>query len=116
MELMEGLTLLSTDTTACKVPGLLIVLGILCFILSIYFIVMSIMFFINREPIGVLVILLAIAMVMPGAIAIDKATKPAKTIYKVIVDEQVSMVNFNEQYEILEQDGLIYEIVERDVP
>lgn len=34
--------------------------------------------------------------------------------YRVTIDETVSITEFYERYEILDQDGLIYEIKERD--
>lgn len=37
-----------------------------------------------------------------------------KTQYKVTIDESVSMLEFNEKYEILDQEGRIYTVVERD--
>lgn len=37
-----------------------------------------------------------------------------RNIYKVTIDDSVSMNEFTERYEILSQDGRIYEIIERD--
>ena len=34
--------------------------------------------------------------------------------YKVLIDESVSLVEFNEKYEIIGQEGSIYTIIERE--
>lgn len=43
----------------------------------------------------------------------DETDKIVSTIYQVTIDESVSVVEFNEKYEIIEQNGLIYTVKER---
>lgn len=38
-----------------------------------------------------------------------------KTVYKVTIDDSVSINEFNKKYEIINQDGLIYTIKEKEV-
>ena len=49
MELMEGLTVLSTDTTAIEAPWALFVVGCLAILLGIIMIVLAIMVFVDAE-------------------------------------------------------------------
>lgn len=51
-----------------------------------------------------------------GIIAGKKCVDPTEyeTQYKVIVDDSVSMTEFSEKYEILEQEGKIYTVRERE--
>jgi ABC-type uncharacterized transport system permease subunit len=51
-----------------------------------------------------------------GILSGKKVVDPIKyeTHYKVIVDESVSMTEFNEKYEVLEQEGKIYTVRERE--
>ena len=114
MELMEGLTVLSTDTTAIDCPWLAIVLGILCIVLGTVMVVFAIMLFVNGEPTGVLALILSFGMFVLGIFVFHAVSKPAQTIYKVTIDESVSMVEFYERYEILDQEGLIFTITEKD--
>ena len=52
---------------------------------------------------------------MLGAISGSWLSLPAEytTEYKVIISDEVSMNEFNEKYEIIEQDGKIYTVRER---
>ena len=114
MELMEGLTVLSTDTTAIEAPWLLFVVGCLAILLGIITIVLGIMALVDGEPAGMAFLILSLLMFILGVVSFHEVFKPEKTIYKVVIDESVSMVEFNKRYEILDQDGLIYEIVEKE--
>ena len=50
-----------------------------------------------------------------GTILAKGSAKPTEyeTQYKVTIDETVSMTEFNEKYEVLEQEGKIYTVRER---
>ena len=114
MELMEGLTVLSTDTTAVEAPWLMIILGGIAIMIGIVALILSIMVLVDGEPVGAALLLLSLLCIILGVACFHEAFKSEQTIYKVIIDESVSMVEFNERYEILDQDGLIYEIVEKE--
>jgi len=43
----------------------------------------------------------------------NNSTNIVETHYQVTIDDTVSMTEFNERYEIIEQDGLIFTVKER---
>lgn len=65
---------------------------------------------------GICVVLGIIFSSIFGAIAGAGEQKPTEyeTHYKVIISDEVSMNEFSEKYEIIDQDGKIYTIRERD--
>lgn len=65
---------------------------------------------------GCLVLVYAAIFIALTLLAFSKA-KVVSTypVYKVTIDDTVSMKEFNERYEILNQDGLIYTIKEKRV-
>ena len=115
MELMEGLTVLSTGTThGMGVTIVLIALGVLALLCGIALLVLAVVAFRDRSGgAGAFCLVYALAVILAGVVALVGASEPAKTTYKVTIDENVSAVEFNERYEIIDQDGLIYEIVEK---
>lgn len=117
MELMEGLTLLSTDTTKNDSIFLIVVLCVMCTILFILGIIMTVYtikaFQCSEGALGVFGIFFTAIAFVVSIFGFNVAFTPAETTYKVVIDESVSMIEFNERYEILDQDGLIYEIVEK---
>ncbi len=115
MELMEGLTLLATDTVGNDSVFLLVVLIGLCamlFGLGIVSIILMVNAFKEDEfGAGILMFMLAVFAIVVASIGIYAAAKPQETVYKVTIDESVSFVEFNERYEVIEQDGVIYTII-----
>jgi len=108
VELMEGLEILSVSDA--MPVGISVLLGILCFAviaLSTYLLVDSIM-----EGSGVEVItslaFIGIGMFLSGVI-VSEIFSPTP-IYKVLVDDSVSMKEFYDKYEILSVEGKIYTI------
>lgn len=88
--------------------------AIIIIILSI-FICLSFLFFGEGDNAvqGFLVILSVLAIfiiiLISPVISIPNGTK-----YQVLIDEEVNLVEFNEKYEILDIEGKIYTIKERD--
>lgn len=39
---------------------------------------------------------------------------PPKTHYNVIINESVNFAEFNEKYEVIDQDGVIYTVIEKE--
>lgn len=109
IELMEGLEILSIEDRS--VPILLsISLGALCFIvigLSFYLVICAI----SEGSLGFAVVSLLFLgiSIFLNWIVIDKTIKPT-TIYKVLVNDSVSMNEFCSKYEILNIEGKIYTI------
>lgn len=118
MELMEGLTLLSTGTNVNDSIFLRVTLISLCslmFIIGFIMFVFSFKAFRDREiGIGTFLILWTFSCIGVAIFGFYTAFKPVKTTYKVTIDESVSMIEFNKRYEILDQDGLIYTILPKE--
>ena len=64
--------------------------------------------------ISVIIILFSFAIGMIGIIKIIDLSEKPYTVYRVIVDDDVSFKEFNEKYEIIKQDGLIYEVKDKE--
>lgn len=114
MELMEGLTLLSTDTIGHENNW---VFGLLFFILmmvGVASVACSISMSLDATPLCVFTSFVAFALFVLATLAAEEACNPVQTTYKVFIDKSVSMVEFHNRYEIIDQDGLIYEIVEKE--
>jgi hypothetical protein len=116
--MLEGIKVLSKVENVSDLK-VFFILNIIFLCLSVIFVVMTIVEAgKGRDKLAIIGIILFIFFMILFMISIcldDNIKKPNGTYtYKVIVDENVSMVDFNENYEILEQDGLIYTIIERD--
>lgn len=112
---MEGVTILSEMMsrdmsifgciTLICVGSILLVVGIICLVLLI------------REqevsPFIILSVILILSGVVLGTFGIVHLSDKPYTVYKVIIDDDVSFKEFNEKYEIIKQDGLIYEVKEK---
>lgn len=60
-------------------------------------------------------IIVIVAAIFTGTCAVFGEVETGKYKYEVIIsDESVSMKEFNENYEIIEQDGIILTIIERE--
>ena len=112
---MEGVTILATEvvTTSCPIMNIVfIVLGITALIGFLSF--LSGLIF-DHEGIGLigLVMFAFVFISFLACIPIDKATQvPDYNTYEVILDDSVSMNDFMNTYEVLEQRGQIYVVKE----
>ena len=115
MELMEGLTVWSTGVQNGIVGKIArIVFGLIALALAIFFLVLAIYAFSDGETVvGILLISMMLCVFAIATIAFIGASEKTKTTYKVTIDRDVSFVELTERYEILNQDGSIYEIVEK---
>ena len=114
---MEGVTILSEIVTwDISISGVvLICVGIIFLIVGILYLVASIQERLKSYAfISVIMILFSFAIGMIGIIKITNLSEEPYTVYKVTVDDDVSFKEFNEKYEIIKQDGLIYEVRERN--
>lgn len=68
------------------------------------------------EPLPVMGLLGAILAILLGVVVGDTTATPVayETQYKVIIDDSVSMNEFLDKYEIIDQEGKIYTVRERD--
>lgn len=111
--MMNGITVLSQETVS-TLPAA-IILGVLCLLLFIVCFVLAVLMFRDGAAGAAIpfVLLTAIAGFLL-TICIIHAFDPPETTYKVIIDESVSFQEFQERYEIIDQEGQIYTIKEKD--
>lgn len=110
---MDGITILSeTVTNPDEISAIvLIVCGAIC---TLACIALAVLWIIEDDiKFAFPQFLLAVIAVTSLINGIGKLHTAPYTLYKVTIDKNVSLVEFNEKYEILNQDGLIYEIKER---
>ena len=111
---MEGVNILSeTVTRDISIFGCIVLIcsGIMLLIVGIICLVMSI-----QDGSGAYVLFSAIVILcsfVVGTIGIVHLSDKPYTVYKVTIDDNVSFKEFNERYEIIKQDGLIYEVKEK---
>lgn len=112
-ELMTGIEILSVETIDDS--AFLIFLGIfsMCIMaLTLGFVVSALL---EREyGIAIVFTLLAIVALVLATSAFVEASEAPRTYYKVTIDDSVSMNEFMKKYEIIQTDGKIYTIIEKD--
>lgn len=110
---MEGVTVLAESS---GMPlGLRIFLIALAVALYVIFVIMVVFAFKDEDRgwVGVGAVPLMIALALTVMISCEFYKDSHKT-YKVIVDDNVSFNDFIEKYVIVDQDGQIYEVRERE--
>lgn len=114
MELMEGLTLLNTETQGAY-NWIGYILAAVCLI-PLSFVIWCIISAAQLQDIGVVFLcsIVALATICLFGVCINVAQEKPTTVYKVTIDDTVSMVEFYERYEILDQEGLIFTITEKE--
>ena len=112
-ELMTGIEILSVETIDDS--AFLIFLGIfsMCIMaLTLGFVVSALL---EREyGFAIVFTLLAIVALVLATSAFVEASEAPRTYYKVTIDDSVSMNEFMKKYEIIQSDGKIYTIIEKD--
>jgi hypothetical protein len=110
--MMDGITVLSQETVSAL--SLAIPLGALSLLLFIVSFWLTIKMFCDGEDgVAMLSIVATVAAGFLVVVCTIDAFDPPETTYKVTIDESVSFQEFQERYEIVEQDGLIYTIKEK---
>ena len=111
---MEGITILNEFTSAGEILAPWFGIGIVAFIIGL----LGLIFCpttINKPHQRLLIILaifFAISLFFGISIAAF-APREEETRYQVIIDDSVNFNEFNEKYEIIDQEGLIYTITEK---
>ena len=112
---MEGVTILATDVVTKTNPvmnTILIIIGIVG-ALGFLFFILGIAIDCARVGVTGLVLLVITFVVLIISIPIDRMTQvPDYNTYEIILDDSVSMNEFMNTYEVLEQRGLIYVVKE----
>lgn len=110
---MEGVTILSEGIGYPLPFGAMIVFGVVGGVCLSVFMVGIITAFMNRDtdmipPCAICALFSAVCLTL-----VFISFKDNYPIYKVTIDDNVSFAEFNEKYEVIKQDGLIYEVRER---
>ena len=111
---MSGVEILSSEAIYNTIlPEWCIALG---GILGIAFVVATIFTFIDGHDIlGCICLVMIIASIIVVCLGDSKSKTDISYIeYKVTIDDSVSMTEFMDKYEILDQDGKIYIVKERE--
>lgn len=109
---MEGVTILAQEAVRDFSFGVFIGMGFL--IAMLFFIITIVTFDINE--VGGIIIAIFMSIVIglgAGFIAGRFANDPIPQ-YKILISEEVSMVEFYEKYEIIDQEDLIFTVREKD--
>lgn len=115
--MIDGITLLNTYTEELVVKeyigynGLRSVLVAVAICILLGVIIYSI--YINEIDSAIIMLYLWCLILLFGVGFLRKETVEVPT-YQVLINEKVSMTEFNEKYEIIKQEGLIYTIREKD--
>lgn len=112
--MLDGITLLNTGTKVVSYTWGWSWGGFIATIFAIFLIIVSIICMIDGTG-GEIFVIAAIFVGMLGLFIFAHA-KPAKTIntYSVIIDDSVSMTEFYDRYDVLDIQGKIFTITERE--
>ena len=113
--MLDGITLLDTGTKVVSYTWGWSWGGFIAAIFAIFLIVVSIICMIDGTTGGEIFFFAGIFVGMLSLFIFVHA-KPAKTIntYSVIIDDSVSMIEFYDKYEVLDIQGKIFTITERE--
>lgn len=113
--MLDGITLLDTGTKVVSYTWGWSWGGFIAAIFAIFLIVVSIICMIDGTTRGEIFFFAGIIVGMLSLFIFVHA-KPAKTItiYSVIIDDSVSMTEFYDKYEVLDIQGKIFTITERE--
>jgi hypothetical protein len=112
---MEGVLILNTFEVVERAPGWTW-WALIPIAFAIFFIALAVWCSYNAEdaPSFIFSILAGVAIgALIAALLTGKELSP-ETHYQVIVDESVSFAEFNEKYEVIEQEGAIYTVIEKE--
>ena len=111
---MTGVEILSSETVYNTIlPGWCFVIGILA--MFAFFGIMAWQFANERVALGFMCLVLALGSVLVGTMGVTESKTDINHVeYKVTIDDSVSMNEFLDKYEILDQEGKIYTVKERE--
>ena len=111
---MNGVEILSSETIYNTIlPEYWLGIGLGCAIVFVF--AMALCFANDRIIAGIICMALALGLVVVGILGGTYSKTDINYIeYKVAVDDSVSMNEFLDKYEILDQEGKIYTVKERE--
>lgn len=113
--MLEGITVLAQETIkkytwGFSIIGMIFVgIALLCFISVIYFLIKDF----DCVCYGLLLLLVSSTVVSVMAFSVGKLDEVYER-YKVTVNDSVNLLEFNDRYEILDQEGKIFIIREKE--
>jgi hypothetical protein len=112
---MEGVTILNTFEIVERAPGWTW-WALIPIAFTIFFIALAI--WCITDVYGEIYIipsfLAGVGLAVSLVVCLTAKELPPETHYNVIVDESVSFAEFNEKYEVIDQEGLIYTVIEKE--
>lgn len=110
---MEGITILNEFISTGEILAPWFCIGIVAFAIGLFGLIFCPTIIKPRQRLLiVLIIFFAISLFFGISIAAF-APREEETRYQVIIDDSVNFNEFNERYEIISQEGLIYTITEK---
>lgn len=110
---MEGITILNEFISIGEVLAPWFGIGIVAFIIGLFGLIFCPMIIKSRQRLlTILTVSFAISLFF-GIFVGTFAPRKEETRYQVIIDDSVNFNEFNERYEIIDQEGLIYTITEK---
>lgn len=112
---MEGVLILNTFEVVERGPGWTW-WALIPIAFAIFFIALAVWCSCNAEdaPSFIFSILAGVAIGALIAMLLTAKELPPKTHYQVVVDKDVNFVEFTNKYEVIEQEGAIYTVVEKE--
>lgn len=111
--MLEGITVLSENTVNLFKGGIAIII-LSCVGLIVCVILLNLAIRDESPAVGIWAIIASVFMIIFIIVGISDCRKGTSTKYKVTIDDTVNFKEFNNRYEIKDQDGEIYTIVERE--
>ncbi len=115
--MLDGVVVLDTGTKVLEYGWGWTWLGFVLCLLGLFALICGVLFLSDGDDVGTGFACLVSACIMFGLswalFSHAKITKEVPT-YKVIIEDSVSMVEFYDKYEILDVQGKIYTIMERE--
>ena len=110
---MEGITILATEIHTPSIGAIVFIIFLFAILFGMSGIAIAIGF--NDKDYPVLGIGIGLLCVLiPFTFFTFKEANTTETRYTATIDESVSFVEFNERYEIIDQNGDLYTLVEKE--
>lgn len=113
---MEGVTILNTIEVMASTWGFSIA-GLIVAILTLFILIGAIFSIVKDEgPEATLLCAVAVVGIFVSLMCFGTANEYFDYYkYQVVIDDSVSLTEFMEKYEILDQEGLIYTVKEKEI-
>ena len=111
--MLEGITVLNTYDYCISYSWDWTFFGTLALVFSAICLIVGIIGIFTLDDNGSSFFLLFLLLLLVGVLINKIGNKNYVPVYEVTIDDSVSMLDFEEKYEIVKQEGKIYHIIER---